>query len=288
MRANRSLRVVACAGALIIAGCSGSNDASRASSESSVPTIPDSSAPTANASTNASPSGTGAPSRAVRPGRASAEQAVFALLEAEQALDHDKSFLLLSSRGLAAYPSASLWARRRTEVARITGFSRETVRGTDVTLLVRHVASIDPFVGLQFAEERQTWHTQKESDGWLVDPEPDVEPIVPSEAGVKADASRWVAARQSCDDTAAGGLQAIPDLLHVSAGAASLCGASEVAKPSEPSVVDPGPQTADLVAQYGAGILRYVRTVRFSGLPNTLQVFLVPIDKSWRVVSTGD
>ena len=284
MRANRTLRVVACAGALIVAGCSASNNASRPSSESSVALTPDGTAETTNTATNPSPTSTGA----ARPGRASAEQAVTALLEAEQALDHDESFLLLSSRGLAAYPSASLWARRRSEVARITGFSRQIVRGTDVTMLVRHAASIDPFVGLQFAEERQTWHTRKESDGWLVDPEPDVEPIIPSEAGIKTDASRWVTARQSCDDTAAGGLQAIPALLHVSAGAASLCGASEVAKPSEPSVVDPGPQTADLVAQYGAGILRYVRTVRFSGLPNTLQVFLVPIDKSWRVVSTGD
>ena len=284
MRANTTLRVVACAGALIVAGCSASNNAVPTSSESSVALIPD--AP--DASANASPSGTGAPSRAARPGRASAEQAVSALLEAEQALDHDASFLLLSSRGLAAYPSANLWARRRSEVARITGFSRQIVRGADVTMLVRHAASIDPFVGLQFAEERQTWHTRKESEGWLVDPEPDVEPIVLSEAGVKIDASRWVTARQACDDAVAGSLQALPTLLRVSAGAASLCGSSEVATPSEPSVPDPGPQTADLVAQYGTGILRYVRTVRFSGLPKTLQVFLVPIDKSWRVVSTGD
>lgn len=309
--ANRTLRVAACVAAFMVVGCTQSDTATS-------PTTPNSASSPASGSTAMSaagtsiagevvagtgpmteqpsiptvrsngPVGTGGVVAGSRSGRASGEQAVIELLRAEQALNHEESFQLLSSVGLKAYPSLAVWTRRRSEVARITGFVREVVKGSDVVVMVEHTPGLNPFVGLRFARERQIWHARKQSGGWLVDPDPQVEPVVPSDAGVTAVATGWVSARQSCDDDAARERQAAETLVAVSGGAAELCGASGgPASVGPPSVAEPGPQTADLVAQYGGDVLKYVRVVRVSGFTTPFTLFLVPFGDSWRVVSTG-
>jgi len=282
MIANLTMRVAACVAAFLVVGCTQSDTATSA-------TTPNSASSRASGSTEASAAGTGEAVATSRSGRASGEQAVFALLAAEQALNHEASFQLLSSVGRKAYPSLAVWTRRRRDEARITGFVREVVKGPDVVVLVEHTPGINPFVGLRFAQEHQTWHTRKQLSGWLVDPDPQIEPIVPSDAGVTAVATGWVSARQSCNDAAARERQAAGTLIAVSAGAAQLCGASAgAASVGLPSVAEPGPQTADLVAQYGGGVLKYVRIVRVSGLTKPFTLFLVPFGNSWRVLSTGN
>ena len=310
--ADRTLRAAACVAAFMVAGCTqsetvtpatvrtsvnarasetaGTSASATSAAGASVPADPDPLAvqPSTPTVGSGGPVGTGAAEAGSRSGRASGEQAVIELLRAEQALDHEESFQLLSSVGLKAYPSLAVWTRRRSDVARITGFVREVVKGSDVVVMVEHTPGINPFVGLRFARERQTWHTRQQSGGWLVDPDPQVEPVVPSDAGVAAVATGWVSARQACDDVAALERQAAETLLAVSAGAAELCGASGGrASVGPPSVAEPGPQTAALVAQYGADVLKYVRIVRVSGLTKPFTLFLVPFGDSWRVLSTG-
>lgn len=225
---------------------------------------------------------------ASRTPKTSAESAVLALLEAEQNGDRRASFGMVSTAGLAAYPSEDTWATRRTELAPVTAFTPESVAGSDVTVLVSHRATIDPFVGLQFAQEHQIWHARHEANGWLVDPEPTVKPIVPSAALAGQVAIEWVTARQACDDLKTKDLQAVATLFGSSAGAAKLCRSKGSLSVGQPAQAQPGPQTADLVSQYGSRVLPYVRRVPVSGGPTPFSLFLVPMGDSWRVVSAND
>lgn len=219
--------------------------------------------------------------------KASAAEAVSALLRAEQATDHTASFLLLDAAGRAAYPLPTDWARRRTEVPPVKGFRVESTKGDDVVVAVDHDPGIDPFVGLAFAHERQTWHAHKESAGWLVDPDPQVAPVVPPDAGARTAALAWATALQSCDTAAAGKDQAITTLLGVSAGPAALCHAPGPVTADPPVPAPQGPQTADLVAQYTVDVLPYVRQVHISGAPAPFDAYLVPIGDGWQVVAVG-
>ena len=227
-------------------------------------------------------------SRIARVTGASPELAVAALLKAEQQLDHRTSFAFLSSAGVDSYPTPQVWARRRTDSAKVTGFHRESVKGPDITMLVEHKAAIDAFVGLQFAREHQIWHTRQESGGWLVDPDPTVDPVVPPDASSITAAAAWTAAQQSCDGAAAAKLQAVVTPFGISAGVAGLCHAPGKATVSAPTIARPGPQTADLVAQYGPSVLPFVRKVGVSGLAKPFSLLLVPIGESWLVIAVGD
>lgn len=220
--------------------------------------------------------------------QASATKAVDALMAAEVADDHEASFSLLSSSGRTEFPSVADWSRHRTEFAPVTGYRIESVHGPEVRVLVEHKATIDPFVGLQFAKEHQVWHTQNEGTGWLVDALADAEPIVPADAGAASAALQWARARQRCDDVSAIALQAVAPPLGVSEGAAALCHAVGTLAASTPSPAAPGPQTAVLVAQYGSDVLDFVRQVEITGVPKLVRVFLVPMDEAWRVLAVGD
>ena len=267
--------------ALLLTGCTSpdrsSGDSPRTTSSQNAASAPVSSTPVVRGT-----------SEIPRNAQQSAEAAVIALLEAERALDHRASFQLLSSVGLAAFPSPDLWARRRTELAPVTALGSASVSGDDVTVLVEHTATIDPFVGLQFAQERQTWHARNESGGWLVDPQPKVDPVVPPDAGAATATQEWTEAKRSCDEPAATALQAIATPLGISTGVAALCKAGGDASVGAPAPAVPGPETADLVAQYGSGVLRYVRSVRVSGLAKPFTVLLVPIGDAWRVLAVAD
>lgn len=279
-----------CVSAIAFGGCSSSPRAASSPDAKSTADAVASSSVAEPAKTSASSVAAPGPDESAYPRspKASAEEVVLALLEAEKAGNHRASFALLTRAGLAKYRSPDVWATHRIGVARVTGYHRETVKGGDVTALVEHKPAIDPFVGLQFAQEHQTWHARQEPDGWLVEPEPDIEPIVPADAGARDVAAKWAAARQSCDQAAELELQAVRTPFGESVGAAALCRSSGALSTGEPTQGSPGPQTAQLVAQYGPAVIRYVRGVEISGGPEPFTVLLVPIGDAWRVIAASD
>lgn len=219
--------------------------------------------------------------------KASAADAVSALLTAEQANDHASSFALIDPAGRAAYATAPDWARRRAELAPITGFKIESSKGEDVSVLVNHRPGIDPFIGLQFAAEHQVWHAVKGAGGWLVDPDPRTTPVVPPDAGARTAALNWAAALQACDTAGAAKFQAVATLLGVSAGPGALCHASGTVAADAPAAADQGPQTADLAAQFTVDVLRYVRKVHIAGIAAPFDAYLVPVGDVWQVVAVA-
>lgn len=214
-------------------------------------------------------------------------EAVTAVLAAEQANDHGASFGLVDPAGREVYKTAPDWERRRAELAPITRFKIESTKGADVTALVEHRPGIDPFIGLHFAQEHQTWHAVKVGTGWLVDPDPTVTPVVPSDAGARTAALSWAGAMQACDNAGATALQALPNLLGVSAGPGALCHVTGTPSADAPSPADQGPQTADLVAQYTVDVLPYVRMVRITDGSIAFDTYLVPVGDAWRIVGVA-
>ena len=159
----RFTSAVACSviGAMVLAGCGNS-----ASVDSATPPT------TAVATTAVSSVATTSPvvgNTIPRSPQASAEAAVVALLDAEKAGNHRASFTFLTTSSQASYPSPDVWATHRVGTAPVTTFRVESSSGAEVRVLVEHKPAIDPFVGLQFAQEHQTWHARRESGGWLVD-----------------------------------------------------------------------------------------------------------------------
>lgn len=219
--------------------------------------------------------------------KGNATEAVTALLSAEKANDHTASFGVLDAAARAIYPTVPDWERRRTELAPITSFRIESTKGDDVTALVDHEPGIDPFIGLHFAHEHQTWHAVKEQGGWGVDPDPKVVPILPADEGARTAAVAWGTALQACDNDGAAKYQTSPTLLGASNGPALLCHAPGPVTASAPSQAPQGPQTADLVAQYTVDILTTVKVVKVSGGAKPFDAFLVPIGDVWKVVSVS-
>lgn len=276
----RGIPFLACAVVIAAAGCSSGRSAIGPAST----VVPSSGVPTPS-TTAPRPAVT---SNVERTPKETAERAVIALLEAEMVGDHTTSFALLSSASLASYPDAEAWARRRRDTAAPTKFTTETVNGVDITLLVEHTPTIDPFVGLQFAQERQTWKASNESGGWLVEPDPLVAPIIPAATGASDTALKWAIARQACDEAGTLALQAVSNLFGLSAGAPALCGATGTVAVGAVISASPGPQTAALVAQYGSDVLAYVRAVPVQGVAQPFVLLLVPIGEEWRVVAASD
>ncbi|HVL91903.1 MAG TPA: hypothetical protein VM264_01010 [Acidimicrobiales bacterium] len=216
--------------------------------------------------------------------KSSPEAVVQALLAAEQAADHATSYRLLSSQGRRDLDEAG-WARRRTEVPAITGFRIEASDGPTVVAVVEHEPGLDPFVGLRPGRERQTWQARPQGGGWLVDAEPVVEPDYPPPEAAGEAALAWARAVQACDRSRAAGHEAVTALFGQPDAAAGLCGTSGAltAGPAEPA--PPGPQTADLVAQFGPETLSWARTVAISGALRPFSVVLAPIGSVWKVVA---
>lgn len=218
----------------------------------------------------------------------SPEEAVTRLLEAEQQGDHAASFRLLSSAGLEQHPDDASWTRRRTEVPEVTGFEIEGSDDDIVTALVRHDPGLDPFVGLRTAQERQRWRVREEAGGWLVDPEPTIEYLLPPDERARESAQRWVRALQDCDQKAAEAEQVDPDLIGISGNAAQICGTEAEIELSRAREVEAGFSTADLVGQYGEDALVWARAVDARAGAFEFSVILAPIGDAWRVVSVVD
>ena len=218
----------------------------------------------------------------------SPDVALSVLLNAEKTRDHGTSFGLLSTTGLAKYPTLEAWSNRQIDLPQITGFSGLSVRGDLVSVIVEHAPAIDPFVGLQFAREHQIWRARNESGGWLIDPDPQIEPILPPVERVENTVLKWLGAQQSCNANASAQLQAVRNLFGVSIQAAALCGSKGSYVAGDPVTAKTAPETAVLVAQYGAAVLRFVEAVEITGGSEPFTVYLVPIGDEWRVVAVND
>ena len=252
--------------------------------------VPETSSPEEIATTDSQavlPVAEGKPT-APRTAKATPTLALSALLAAEMERDHGISFDLLTTQGLAKYPTLDAWADRQTELPQITGFSDVKEEGEFVSALVNHKPGIDPFVGLQFASERQTWRAGKTEAGWLLDPDPVVEPVLPPIEKVGESAAKWLEARKACNVGGAEELQAVPNLFGVSVGGAALCGSTSTYTAGPPGEATTSPETAILVGQYGPSIVRYTKTLEVVGGTDPFTVFLVPIGDQWRVIAVND
>jgi hypothetical protein len=220
--------------------------------------------------------------------RATAGEALEALLRAEQDADHATSYRLLDPSGRAEYRDVAEWTRRRVQLPPVTGFSIERDAGRQVVALVRHEPGLDPFTGLSAAEERQTWNASKAGDGYLLGPEPDVEYLLPPDDEAGAAVLRWAEALQACNQAVAESRQAVRPLFGASAGARRLCGSSAPLETGEVTTLDGGPRSADLVAQYSTDALAWARVVPLRGPDPQVHVVVAPIGASWQVVAAYD
>lgn len=214
----------------------------------------------------------------------SPEEAVDRLLAAERDGDHGASYRLLSAdarRGL----DANAWARRRNDLARVTGFRVEPARGATVVAEVDHDPGLDPFVGLSPARERQTWRARKDAGGWLVDADPVVEPQYPEVALAGDAALAWARAVQACDQTKAQALQGVDTLFGPVEALAGLCGTTGALAAGRPGPIPGGPDTQALVAQYGTEALDWAKAVPVAGGNRGFSVVLAPIGSVWKVVA---
>lgn len=245
---------------------------------------PPSAAP--STTTTAPPATTSAGAAGPTP-KASSREAVEALLAAEQAGDHDASYRLLTGAGRTAL-SAAAWARRRSEVAAVTGFTIERADARRVVVVVEHEPGLDPFVGLSPARERQTWRARKEGSGWLLEPEPDVVALHPADAGAPPATLAWARAVQACDTAAARSHQAVDVLYGTTDVAAKLCGTTTSLTVGRPGAVTAGPSSQELIAQYGVEVLEWARSVGVTGGERPFHVVLAPIGSVWRVVGVSE
>ena len=213
----------------------------------------------------------------------SPRQAAEALLTAEKAGDHAASYLLLTSAARKEVTAAA-WARRRSEVPAVTGFTIEDDGGDTVVAIVDHEPGLDPFVGLSPAKERQTWKAKEEGAGWLLEPEPVVQAVYPPATGAPPAALQWAQAVQACDQAAASRLQAVTVLYGTTDAPTTLCKATAAVTVGEAGPLEAGPSSQALVAQYGVDALEWARTVAVIGGQRPFHAVLAPIGSVWRVV----
>jgi hypothetical protein len=238
------------------------------------------------AAVSAPPTTSATPAPSQTKGRPSLRDAVNILLTAEEHGDHGGSFAVLSDESRSTYRDVARWKARRDEVPDVTGFkvlgAGKAPNSVDVE--VDHVPGLDPYRGLSPARDHQTWVGRREHGGWLVDADPSTTPVLPAESAIAPAAVAWVNAARSCQQAAAGRLQAVNPLLGIGNAGPQFCGERASLTASAPSLVPPGDMTQQLVAQYGADALGWARMVTLGGAPSPIEVLLAPIGDGWQVI----
>lgn len=212
-------------------------------------------------------------------------EAVTALLAAEQGGDHEASYRLLSAAGRKALDPGA-WARLRNQLPAITAVRID--EGPDdgtVVAVVDHEPGLDPFLGLTPARERQTWKASEQGGGWVVEPEPVIEPEFPDVALAQDAALAWARAVQSCDEKAAKTHEGVAALFGPVEAAAGLCGSQATVATGAPEALLGGPDSQALVAQYGPEALVWAKAVPVMGADRPFSVVLAPIGSVWKVVA---
>jgi hypothetical protein len=210
------------------------------------------------------------------------EAAVQTLLTAEQGGDHATSYALLDAASRAEFPSPGDWERRRSQFPAMVSFRVERADDSGVVALVQHQPGLDPFLGLS-ETERQTWTGVHTSRGWLVDGEPDRVFVLPPDAAAATAAKAWLQAVQRCDQTGAGADQAVADLYGDVTKASGLCGSTGEIVTGAVGMLQSGPASSDIVAQYTTDALTWTRVVRVTA-PVPFGVVMAPIGDTWKVL----
>ncbi len=209
------------------------------------------------------------------------------LLAAEVRNDHNASYVLVVHDG--AVPSSAKWTRIRRDLPAITGFTVEADRDPSVaTAMVQHQPGLNSFVGLVPAHERQTWKARRTASGWLLEPFPEVRPVLAPEAGAAGVAMAWLRAVQRCDRAGTAALQAVPTLFDSTTNDIRLCRtAGELRVRNGVDRMPPGPLSGDIVAQYSTDAFTWARVVHVDA-PVRLTIVLAPIGNDWKVLGLAD
>jgi hypothetical protein len=215
------------------------------------------------------------------------EQALEELLSAERRGDFGASYAYVVHAGDGVAASESQWRRARGDLPRAESF---TVKGSGSKVIasVEHQPALDPFVGLVPARERQTWSAVRVDRGWLLKPQPRVEPEFAPETGAVEAAGDWYRAVQRCDQVAAERVQGLATLFDTTSQTPRLCGVSgppqvETNVRSLPA----GPISGDIVAQYSNAALQWGRVVRVTA-PVPIAIVLAPLGNTWKVIGVSD
>jgi hypothetical protein len=268
------LALVVVLGASSLAACSGDDDDAGSATTT---------APSAATTTTPGTAPVGAAPEGALP-RPSAVEAVEALLAAEVELDRATSFTTIGGALRDEFPTLGAWERRRNQLGTPTDFGVEPGPTDDVVLAtVTHEPSLDPFRGLIFAEEHQTWTAVAVDGGWLVAAEPEVEPVVPDEALAVETATAWAEAVRACDPETAATFEGVSILFGDGSVALGLCGASTGVEAGTPGPLPSGVVSADIVAQYSSDALLWARVVPITA-PIFFGVVLAPIGSGWKVI----
>ncbi len=261
----------------LLAGCSGSasDDASPGPS-SEVSTSTASTAPVA------------VTEEVAQAPRATPEEAVVAVLTAEQAGDRATSYAVLSDEARRLYKDQAEWQDRRNELPPITGFTIEETASDQVIVTVEHEPGLDPFLGLAAGRERQEWTAVEVDGGWLVDAEPETEYLLPSDADAVSAALAWMTAVQACDDAAVLEQQALPELYGATTKLGAVCGAAGTPEAGAIGNLEAGPASADIVAQYSSDALIWARSVPVTSSGASFTISLAPIGDVWKVMGVSD
>jgi hypothetical protein len=223
-----------------------------------------------------------------RSSQVSPERALEQLFAAEQRGDYDASYAYVvhtDPGGVAA--TKAQWRQARQDLPAVLDFTVNSVDGK-VVATVTHEPTLDPFVGLVPARELQTWTPERSGDGWLLRPDPTVDPVLPTDAGAVDAAREWYRAVQRCDQAAAERLQAVTTLFDSTSNDARVCGAGGDARvDASVARLPAGPISGDIVAQYSSSALSWGRVVQVVA-PVPLSIVLAPLGDAWRVVGIGD
>jgi hypothetical protein len=196
-----------------------------------------------------------------------------------------------ASRAAGRYDSLARWTDalgQRAPVSGVTvgGERRVTGDTTDVTVELRHPASIDPYAGLVPGRTLEVWRAHKEAGGWRVAADPvAAQALLPSDRLAPAAVNAWVGKLAGCDRRGATAQQVEADLYGQASLAQIPCklhGRWTAGAPQPFSAVrDP---TA-YVAAFGAEVGSWARLVPVQGPGGSRFAAVVgPLGDAWRVI----
>jgi len=222
----------------------------------------------------------------------SAREAVQRFFTALAHNDLATSYGLLDQASRAAGKDDSLarWTEvqgQRTPVTDVRVGSAKSAGNdtTDVTVELRHPASIDPYAGLVPGRTLEVWRAHKEAGGWRVASDPvSAQALLPSDRLAPATVSSWVGKLTGCDQQGATGLQAVADLYGQASLAQKPCKlhGQWTAGATQPfsAVADATPY----VAAFGAEVGTWARVVPVQGPGTHFAAVVGPLGDSWRVL----
>ncbi len=221
----------------------------------------------------------------------SAREAVQRFLDALATSDFATSYGLLDQASQARYSSVARWTAAQAQRmpvggVRVGGDKPAGAGVSDVTVELRHPASIDPFAGLVPGRTLEVWRAHTEAGGWRVAADPGaVQALLPSDRLAPGAVGAWVGKLAACDQQGAAGLQVDPDLYGQASLAQAPCrlrGHWAVGTPQPFSTVA---DSAPYVAAFGPEVSAWARVIPVHGPGGNHFVAVAgPLGDGWRVI----